>query len=437
MHHETDLVLFLFRVCRPTVASARAARSRSTVMTRAYMDPSSLEVSAALTALIASGAAVFSLASVIRKANGFDARDKALMATTVATTVPAAVIVQEIIAEKTEEPVFEKRIEVEVEPIKNEIAIPVVAAAAISAPAKAVDTSAVAKAEEKKPIIVATPVVAAASNPAPAAIKKAVEKTVAEIPTPVTTTKPADIQVGEAILFNFENTPEAISLSSQDEDVTTTRITEPTLPKADPVVAAAVLEAMTSDAPVGTTAPGSNNNTGGFGSEAASTKTIAGEEPVLELVGAMTAPTSAAEAMEAAREYEARLARVLADANLETATIASTETATAQKQRSQRLVTITEQYQEKIESLWSSYEVKKAQEAVLLSKQEKLTMDLAALDAAQQAQEEAAQADNKFAMAAQKVIAALAAIWAFIMALVAKVTGGRFGGTNTPAGASA
>jgi hypothetical protein len=402
------------------------------------MDPSSLEVSAALTALIASGAAVFSLASLIRQANGFDARDKAFMATSVTAIVPPAVTAGETSPEKTEEPVFEKNIKVEVEPVQNEIAKPMVAAAATSAPTKVVDTSVAAKLEEKKPIV-ATPVVAAAATPAPAAVnKKVVVKKTEEIPTPITTIKPAAIQVGEPIVFNFENTPEAISLNSQDEDVATIRVTEPSLPKADPVVAAAVLEAMTADAPVGTTVPGSNTN-GGAGSEAVSspTKTTTGEEPVLELAGALAAPTSAAEAMEAAREYEARLARVLADANLETAPIASTETATAQKERSRRLVTITEQYQEKIDSLWSSYEVKKAQEAVLLSKQEKLTMDLAALDAAQQAQEEAALADNTFAMVTQKILAAIAAIWAFILNVVAKVTGGRFGGSNTPSSASA
>jgi len=403
------------------------------------LDPSSLEVGAALTALIASGAAVFSLASLIRQANGFDARDKAFMTPSVVAVVPPAVAVQEIIAEKTEEPVSEKKIDDEVEPVQNELANPMVAAAATSAPTKVVDTSSVAKGEEKKPIV-ATSEASPATTPAPAAVKKMVEKPKTdETPTPVTGTKPAPVQVGEPILFNFENTPEAISLTSQDEDVVaTTRVTEPTLPKADPVVAAAVLESMTADAPVGTTAPGLNNSNGS-GSEAvpAPTNTTTGEEPVLELAGALAAPTSAAEAMEAAREYEARLARVLADANLETATIASAEAATAQKQRSQRLVTITEQYQEKIDSLWSSYEVKKAQEAVLVKKQEKLTMDLAALDAAQQAQEEAALADNKFAMAAQKVMAAIAAVWAFIIALVAKVTGGRFGGSNSTAGASA
>jgi hypothetical protein len=393
------------------------------------MDQSSLEVSAALTALIASGAAVLSLASVIRQANGFDARDKALMAATTSTaTVTAAVAVQEIVVEKTEEPVIVKDDKVEAGPVQKELATPVVAAAT-AAPAEVIATPAV-KVQKKKSFATPTPVVAATAAAATIpAIKKAVKK-VEEIIAPAIITKPA--QIGEPIMFNFENNAEAISISSQDEDIATTRVTEPTLPKADPVVAAAVLEAMTADAPVGTTAPGSNKN--GSGLETATP--ITDDEPVLELVGAIAAPTSAAEAMEAAREYEARLARVLADANLETATIAATETSTAQKQRSQRLVTITEQYQEKIDSLWSSYEVKKAQEAVLLSKQEKLTMDLAALDAAQQAQEEAALAENKFAMAAQKVMAAFAAIWAFIMALVAKVTGDRFGG-STPAGASA
>jgi hypothetical protein len=388
------------------------------------MDQSSLEVSAALTALISTGAAVFSIASVIRQANGFDARDKAFMASAVkTTTVPSAVTAKEIIAEKTEEPLIEKKATevVEAEPIQKEVAV---VAAAAAAPAKVVATP-VAKVEEKKPVPAAAAPAVVAATPTASPMKKA-DKKIEEIPTMAS--KPTEIKVGEPIVFNFENKPEAISITSEDKDVATTRVTEPTLPKADPVVAAAVLEAMTADAPVGTTAPGSNNN---GGSETATTTPT--DEPVLELVGAMAAPTSAAEAMEAAREYEARLARVIADANLETA---ATETPTAQKQRSQRLVTITEQYQEKIESLWASYEVKKTQEAVLLSKQEKLTMDLAALDAAQQAQEEAAKADNKLALAAQKVMAIFAAIVAFIMALVAKVTGGSFGG-NTPAGASA
>jgi hypothetical protein len=392
------------------------------------MDPSSVEVTAALTALISSGAVVFSLASIIRQANGFDARDKAFMASTkTIASVPAAVTVQEIIAEKTEEPVVV--VAGNKSPIQKEIATPVVAATTTTAPTKVVSTTPVVKVEEKNtsPAPVFATATTSASTPA---IKKAVEKKTEETLTPTMATKPAEI--GEPIVFNFENTPEAISVSSQDEDIATTLVTEPTLPsKADPVVAAAVLEAMTADAPVGITAPGSNNNnnTNIGGSETAPPT----EEPVLELVGAMAAPTSAAEAMEAAREYEARLARVLADANLETAT----ETPTAQKQRSQRLVTITEQYQEKIESLWSSYEVKRAQEAILLTKQEKITMDLAALDAAQQAQEEAAKAENKWAMAVQKVQHVFAAIVAFIMALVAKVTGGRFGSTDTPAGASA
>ena len=386
------------------------------------VDQSSLEVSAALTAFIASGAAVLSLASVIRKANGFDARDKAFKTSTItATTVPAAVTIQEIVAQKIEEPVMKKETPVEVVAAKKEVAptTPAVAKAPVAASTSPIKVE--PKKVEQKPIA-PTPVIAAATS-APA-IKKT-EMKIEEVISPLRDAKPAEVKVGEPILFNFEeNTPEAISMISEDDDVATTRVTEPTLPKADPAVAAAVLDAMTADAPVGITTPGAN--TGG-----SSIPTPTPEEPVLELVGAIAAPTSAAEAMEAAREYEARLARVIADAKMDTATVSATESATSQK----RLVTITDQYQEKIDALWASYEVKKTQEAVLLSKQEKLTMDLAALDAAQQAQEEAVKAESKLTMVAQKSMAAIAAIWVFIMALVAKVTGGRFG--NTPAGASA
>ena len=75
------------------MASGRLSRSKSTLLTRAVLDQSALDVSATLTALTASAALGLSLASVIRQANGFDVRDKAYASEYLSKTIatPASV----------------------------------------------------------------------------------------------------------------------------------------------------------------------------------------------------------------------------------------------------------------------------------------------------------------------------------------------------------
>lgn len=346
---------------RSRSAVARPTPRRASPVVLHAVDPASAEVVAALTAVTASTAAVLGLASIIRQANGFD-KPSTLSHVQQLAKVPA---VEDImVAEENS----------------------VVAAAAATEPTST-DLSVAPEAEAQK-----------------------VQSWISSWRVRTETADP----------------PAAITMPfSGNDDVATTRVTEPSMPatasKSDPNAAAAVLEEMSADAPTGSTAPGQQTSP-------TETKTPNDLTPA----GVFASPvsiTSEDDPMTAAREYEERLTKVMS----ESATTAPSTDAN----RAPRVV-VPDQYKEKIDSLWNSYETKRVQEAALLAKQEKLTMDLAALEAVQQAQTQQAPQVNVVVTAMRRAAHFIQTLWVIIMAFVARVTNGRIGSSSSSgAGASA
>lgn len=339
-------------------------------------DPATAEVAAALTCVTFSTAAVLGLAVIIRQANGFDRP-------AIAKELPPVIAAE-----------------------------PTAAAASQAAPAAV----SYADVEKVRSWIAEWRSKTEAIEAAAAAATAAAEAEAAATAAKQTETDPAEVQKVQGWIANWRAlsaaaasaaaAPVAIAMKASGETVGTTRVTEPSLPtsatKADPAAAAAVLEALSADAPVGiTAAPKAAEPTEG--------------ELVMAAVAAPPAPTAPKDdALEAARNYEERLNKVLSGSTV-------AEPAEVKAKRAQRVVTISEQYQAKIDSLLSNFVSKKAEEAVLLAKTEKLTMDLAALDNEQKLR------PNPIAVMAQRLVEIVRAIWVFFLALVARVTGGRFG----------
>jgi len=357
------------------------------------VDPASAEVVAALTAVTASTAAVLGLASIIRQANGFD-KPSTLSHVQQLAKVPA---VEDImVAEENS----------------------VVAAAAATEPTST-DLSVAPEAEAQKvqSWISSWRVRTETEEPAPADPSVAPEAEVQKVQSWISSWR---------VRTETADPPAAITMPfSGNDDVATTRVTEPSMPatasKSDPNAAAAVLEEMSADAPTGSTAPGQQTSP-------TETKTPNDLTPA----GVFASPvsiTSEDDPMTAAREYEERLTKVMS----ESATTAPSTDAN----RAPRVV-VPDQYKEKIDSLWNSYETKRVQEAALLAKQEKLTMDLAALEAVQQAQTQQAPQVNVVVTAMRRAAHFIQTLWVIIMAFVARVTNGRIGSSSSSgAGASA
>lgn len=363
------------------------------------MDQAASEVAGALTAIAASGAAVLSLASIIRQANGFDTLPATAAAATTTEVVKEQVVT---VVAATEEQVIDE------EPAPQVVVATTAPVATVTLVAENKATEVAVEQEQESVVVLAAA--------APEAETKQEEE---------------------------EKKEEAPTLS---------------LSKADPVTAAALLEVMTSDAPVGATPPGAaitidNGSGNGSGNHNGNSK---GTENERELVAvAATAPATTpitsdeevASAAAAAAEYEARLARVRADSTLVAPPPTAAPAAVEKKQASpriQRVGILNEKYHATIEALWASYEAKKAQVVAQLAKQEKLTMDLAALDALQEAQKKAESAaaaeegtQNPIAVAWAKVVAVLTSIWALVLAIVASVFGSGNNTTSSSSSASA
>lgn len=168
---------------------------------------------------------------------------------------------------------------------------------------------------------------------------------------------------------------------------------------ANPAAAVAVLDSLSSDTPVGATA--SNNN----------------QKP----------------AEISSNEEGKESVTVASHAALATPTDDRETEAISQNGGSQRVVTVPDQYQNKIDSLWASYEEKKAKQSELLKRQEKITMDIAALEAVNEKINMQANKPAKINMVRQ-LIDFLAGVWAFIKSFIAQVMG-KLG--NRPSGQSA
>jgi hypothetical protein len=173
--------------------------------------------------------------------------------------------------------------------------------------------------------------------------------------------------------------------------------------QANPAAAVAVLDSLSSDTPVGATA--SNNN-----------KT------------ATMTPTQIS-----SNEEDNESVTVASNASPATPTEDREIEAISQNGGTQRAVTVPDQYQNKIDSLWASYEEKRAKQSELLKRQEKITMDIAALEAVN---EKINMQGNKPAKIniVRQVIDFLASVWAFIKSFIAQVMG-KLG--NRPSGQSA
>ncbi|PRW55980.1 hypothetical protein C2E21_5123 [Chlorella sorokiniana] len=218
------------------------------------------------------------------------------------------------------------------------------------------------------------------------------------------------------------------------EAAPTTRVTEPSLPSS----AAAVLNAMTADAPVGATP---------VGEEGPASQGPPTEEKELTAVAAAAAPAEPAAdggAAEKEAEYKARISAVMADAKQQQA-------AKAQRvadQMRKRVVEMGVGYQAKIDSLWQGYESKKAEEAALLAKSEAILANLAEREAEERrlqesiAELEAARKSQAAEVEQGPLPSLLARILAFfqqiqswLQQLWASLTGGS--GSGSAAGASA
>lgn len=168
--------------------------------------------------------------------------------------------------------------------------------------------------------------------------------------------------------------------------------------RANPAAAAAVLDSLSSNTPVGATAS-QNSQT---------TSTLQEEKETLAV-----ASTSSSATQKDVNDRETE--------------------ATTQNAGSQRVVTVPDQYQNKIDSLWASYEEKKAKQSELLKRQEKITMDIAALEAV--SEKVNMQAQKPKVNIIRQFIDILAGVWAFIKNFIANVMGGL--GRSGPSGQSA
>ncbi|PSC72613.1 hypothetical protein C2E20_3874 [Micractinium conductrix] len=228
--------------------------------------------------------------------------------------------------------------------------------------------------------------------------------------------------------------------------VPTTRVTEPSMPPS----AAAVLSAMTSDAPV------ANTPTGSAGEEATTKQGgPAGgvaerqPQPVLAAAGGVPAGADEASGMEKEAAYK------VADSKL--AQGGGQQAAKAERVASamrKTLVEVGADYEKKIENLWSAYETKKAEEAELLAKSERILQNLAELEAAEKEQLAAAAAQqaaivqaapapvpapvpaNAFEQLLARLVAVFQAVQRWVQQLVAALAG-RGGDGGAAAGASA
>lgn len=226
---------------------------------------------------------------------------------------------------------------------------------------------------------------------------------------------------------------------------TTTRVTEPSMPAS----AAAVLSALTADAPVAATA---------VGHAAAAVEDdddfSVGEQEQVLVGAAAPAPLAPAGSEQPSAEeresaYRQRISTVMADSKLGYgATIAQQQAKAERVARAlrKRVVEVGADYQSKIETLWASYESKKAEEAVLLAKSNKILQNLAELEAAEKEElaeaeysaltNRAAQQQHGVVAFAAVMVARVVAYWQavqrFVQQLVARFTGG-----SGAAGASA
>lgn len=175
-----------------------------------------------------------------------------------------------------------------------------------------------------------------------------------------------------------EQTPVTISASSSlPTTSSSSRVTEPTLPQLTPVSAAAELADMAADAPVGITSPAA--------APLPVVEQQKEEERVLVAVGMPAAAPTTDLSTERENQYKAKLARIYTDSKEEyqrshTAVQAASAAANGMKKG---VVVIAEEYEHKVQAMWSAFATKKQQEAHLVAKQEKILMDLSELDRVQ------------------------------------------------------
>lgn len=284
---------------------------------------------------------------------------------------------------------------------------------------------------------VAAPVAAVAPPPAPAAAASATPAAVASRP-PVAAAPQPDVRswIGAWLAKRpAEEAPpaRAAAAAQAPEELApqpfsmaagiTTRVTEPSLPQADPATAAAVLDIMTANTPVGITGP-----------EAPSAPSPQQErEPAMAAAApAPPAPSANQEAREAARAYEQKVSSIRAGATpayQAARRMQAQATPGAASSMRQRVVHIKESYQSKVDSLWQEYESKRQHEQALLARNDQILMDLSALDAAQEAERRRSPLEQLW----QRVLAFFAALVQWVRDLVARLTGGGPGAAGAPA----
>jgi hypothetical protein len=157
---------------------------------------------------------------------------------------------------------------------------------------------------------------------------------------------------------------------------TSSRVTEPTLQQLFSVSAAAELADMAADAPVGITSPAATPLVKQQQKE---------EEHVMVAAGIPAAAPTTDLATDRENQYKAKLARIYTDSKEEyqRSHTAVQAAAAAAKGMKKGVVVIAEEYDHKVQAMWSAFATKKQQEAQLVAKQEKILMDLSELDRVQ------------------------------------------------------
>lgn len=179
----------------------------------------------------------------------------------------------------------------------------------------------------------------------------------------------------------------------------TTKVTEPSFPGS---VATKVSQEIRSDAATSVVNESSNNT---FSNGSSAKPVVTGVDTAVLASEASTAPLENLETQKVQTQ-------VLENENV------SENGATEAGSMARRTVTITDKYQEKIDSLWEDYNTKKSKAAQFLAKQEKITMDLQALQEEKQSTKNQKNPLDVFVAILRSV---LSSIVAFIAAIIARV----------------
>jgi len=230
--------------------------------------------------------------------------------------------------------------------------------------------------------------------------------------------------------------PVTISASSFPAATTTittsSRITEPTLPQLFSVSAAAELAEMAADAPVGITSPAAT--------PLVKQQQQKEEEHVMVAAGIPAAAPTTDLAIDRENQYKAKLARIYTDSKEEyqRSHTAVQAAAAAAKGMKKGVVVIAEEYDHKVQAMWSAFATKKQQEAQLVAKQEKILMDLSELDRVQKKAKLNEGVQKKMMSVGAQIAAFFKQMFAMmmqVMTLVARIMGNSSGNGPKPSAA--